>query len=72
MGHQIRNGLLQLFLTGGIGGERIGSEGGEQMIPDGVHLAFGAVRVGGDRGHCILLGNHHAELAGEAVAGPMG
>lgn len=36
MGDQIRHGLLQRFLSGGVGGERIGSECGEQMIPDGV------------------------------------
>ena len=71
MGRQIRDGLLQLFLTGGIGGERIGSEGGEQMIPDGVHLALEAVRVGSDRDHGILRGNHHAERAGATGNGRM-
>ena len=71
MGRQIRRGLLQLFLSGGIGGERFGSERGEQMIPDGVHLALEAVRVGGDRDHGILLGNHHAERAGATGNGRM-
>ena len=71
MGRQIRDGLLQLFLSGGIGGERIGSERGEQLIPDGVHLGLEAVGVGGDRDHGVLLGNHHAELAAATGNGRM-
>ncbi len=74
MRHQIRNGLLQLFLSGDIGGDRIGSEDGEQVIPDGVQLVLKSVRVGSDCDHGILLGNHHAEPPGAAVAakGPLG
>ena len=71
MGHQICRGSLQLCLSGGIGGERFGSEGGEQLFPDGVQLVLEAVRVGGDRDYGILLGNHYAERAGATGNGRM-
>src|SRR5260221_2707133 len=68
MSFQFADRLHQLFLRGGILGERLDSKRGIKLVPDGGHLALEVAGVGGDGDDGVLFGNDDAELTAGAVA----
>ena len=67
MGYQFGDRLLHLFLSGGILGQGRGLKCRKKPLPDRIQFALHVAGIGRDGDHRILVGNHHAELAGRAV-----